>query len=181
MKILKYLLLSLLGLVILVLVIGLFLKKEYSVEREIIIDKPSSEVFSYVKYLKNQDNYSTWATMDPAMKKEFKGTDATVGFVAAWESENPDVGKGEQEITGIEENMRIDYELRFIEPFETKDHTYLITKSVNDSSTSVIWGFDGKMNYPSNIVMLFMDFDKMLGDDLEGGLRNLKSILEKNP
>lgn len=35
------------------------------------------------------------------MKREFRGEDGTVGFVAAWDSENPDAGKGEQEIIGI--------------------------------------------------------------------------------
>lgn len=181
MKFIKYVLLSLLGIVVLVLLTGLFLKKEYSVKRDINIDKPASMVFEYVKYLKNQENYSVWSRMDTSMKKEFKGTDGSIGFISAWDSENPDVGKGEQEITGIIENNRIDYELRFIEPWESKDHTYLITESTGDSSTKVVWGFDGKMKYPMNITMLFMDFDKMLGDDLEEGLKNLKEVLEKTP
>ena len=37
------------------LVGALFVKKSYSVEREIIIDKPKAEVFNYIKFLKNQD------------------------------------------------------------------------------------------------------------------------------
>jgi hypothetical protein len=30
-----------------------------------------------------------------------------------------------------------------------------------------------------NVMLVFMDMDAMLGKDLEGGLSNLKSILEK--
>jgi hypothetical protein len=30
-----------------------------------------------------------------------------------------------------------------------------------------------------NLMLLFMNFEKMIGDDLEIGLENLKSILEK--
>ena len=37
------------------LVVALFVKKSYSVERETIIDKPRAEVFNYIKFLKNQD------------------------------------------------------------------------------------------------------------------------------
>ena len=31
----------------------------------IIIDKPISEVFDYLKYLKNQDHWSPWKNKDP--------------------------------------------------------------------------------------------------------------------
>ena len=72
------------------------------------------EVFDYVKYLKNQDNFSKWASMDPDMQKTYRGTDVTVGFVSAWASDNPDVGVGEQEIKAITAGQRIDFELRFI-------------------------------------------------------------------
>lgn len=179
MKIIKILLLSIVGIVALVLIAALFVKKEYAVEREIVINKPKDEVFNYIKYLKNQDNYSVWANMDPNMKKEYKGTDATVGFISAWESEDKNVGKGEQEIIGIKEGERVDYELRFIEPFEAKDHAYMITEKVGENQTKVKWGFDGKMKYPMNLMLVFMDMDKMLGDQLMTGLKNLKSTLEK--
>ena len=39
--------------------------------------------------------------------------------------------------------------------------------------------FDGKMNYPMNLMLLFMNMDKMIGKDFESGLKNLKTILEK--
>ncbi|WP_254500404.1 hypothetical protein, partial [Salmonella enterica] len=70
-------------------------------EREITINKSRQEVYDYIKYLKNQNNFSKWAKMDPAMKTEFRGTDGTVGFVSAWESAKKDVGKGEQEIKNL--------------------------------------------------------------------------------
>jgi hypothetical protein len=148
------------------------------VEREVTIEKPKQEVFDYVKYLKNQDNYSVWAKKDPSMWKEFTGEDATVGCISSWESTDPDVGKGEQKITGIKDGDRIDYELHFIEPFESTDYAYMTTAAVNDSVTSVKWGFNGEMKYPMNLMMLFMDMEEMLAPDLQNGLNNLKSILE---
>ena len=68
------------------MIAAIFVKREYSVEREVVINKPKQEVFEYVKLLKNQDNYSKWAMMDPKMKKEYTGTDGTVGFISAWDS-----------------------------------------------------------------------------------------------
>ena len=98
MNALKIVLFVVLGIVAIVLITALFVKKEYTVEKEIVINKSNPQVFSYVKFLKNQDNYSVWAKMDPNMKREYKGEDGTVGFVSVWKSEKKDVGAGEQEI-----------------------------------------------------------------------------------
>ena len=178
-KILKIIGYIVLGLVILVLLTALVVKKEYSVERDISLNKPKEVVYDYVKYLKNQNNFSVWSKIDPAMKQEFRGTDGTVGFVSAWESENEQAGKGEQEIIRIAEGEKIDYEIRFLELMKSTDNAYITFKSVNDTVTNVKWGFFGKIKYPMNLMLLFMDMDTMLGKDLEGGLNNLKGILEK--
>lgn len=178
MKALKYILGFIAGIILLILIVAAVSPKDYAVEREITVNKPVTEVFNYVKYLKNQDNYSVWATMDPNMKKTFTGTDGTVGFVSAWESDNDEVGKGEQEIMKIDEGNRIDFELRFIEPFEATDNAYMITKAIAPTITKVKWGFSGSMDYPMNIMLLFMDMEGILGADLQKGLENLKKELE---
>ena len=160
-----------------ILVAAFIVDNEYRVERSVIIDQPKEVVFDYVRSLKNQDNYSAWAAMDPDMKQEFRGTDGTVGFVSAWEG-NSDVGKGEQEIVNIVEGERIDYELRFIEPFEGKADAYMITEPAAQGQTMVIWGFESQMPRPMNLMLLFMDMENLIGADYEAGLANLKAILE---
>jgi uncharacterized protein YndB with AHSA1/START domain len=179
MKIIKYILGTLVSIIVIILIVAAFAPSEYAVEREVTINKSVTEVFDYVKYLKNQDDFSKWASMDPDMKKTFTGVDGTVGFISAWESDNKDVGKGEQEIMKITEGERIDFELRFFEPFEASDNAYMITETDGNSATIVKWGFDGKMDYPMNIMLLAMDMEEMLGDDLQQGLNKLKVILEK--
>ncbi len=179
MKIMKKVLLVIVILIAIPFVIALFTKKDYAVIREVTISKPKSEVFAYIKMLRNQDNFSKWAQMDPAMKKSYRGTDGTVGFVSAWDSDKKDVGAGEQEIKKITEGERVDFELRFLKPFESTEQAYMTTESASENETKVTWGFNGHMAYPMNIMMLFMDFDKMIGDDLQTGLNNLKTVMEK--
>ncbi|MBW8324123.1 MAG: SRPBCC family protein [Prolixibacteraceae bacterium] len=179
MKALKIIGLVLVVLIVLVLITGLFVDGKYAVEREVSVNKTKQEVFDYVKYLKNQSEFSVWAKIDPTMKTEFRGEDGTVGFVSAWDSENPKAGKGEQKIVKITDGERIDYELHFIEPMESTDYAYLSFAAVNDSTTSVKWGFNGEMKYPMNLMMLFMDMEAMLAPDLQNGLNNLKAILEQ--
>ncbi len=179
MRALKKILIILGILIAIPLIVALFVKKDYAVEKEIVINKPKTEVFDYIKFLKNQDNYSKWNRMDPNIKKTYRGTDGTVGFVSHWESENEEVGWGEQEIKKITEGERIDFELRFIKPFEATEPAFMKTKTVSENQTKVTWGFNGHMNYPMNLMMLFMDFEKMIGDDLQTGLGELKTQLEK--
>lgn len=177
-KILKISLLVLAGLIVVALISALFVKKEYSVERSISINQSEHHVFEYVKFLKNQDNFSVWSKLDPYMKKKYTGTDGTVGFVSAWDSPVKQAGKGEQEIVRIVGEDRIDYEIRFLKPMKSTDNAYLALERINDSTTNVKWGIFGKMNYPMNLTLAFMDMDAMLGKDLTGGLNNLKTLLE---
>ena len=179
MKILKTILFVILGIVALCLIVALFVKKDYAVEKEVVINQPKAVVYDYIKMLKNQDNFSVWAKMDPTMKKDYKGTDGTVGFVSAWESEDGNVGKGEQEIKNIIEGERVDYNLHFIKPFESSSDAYMATESVDSTHTKVKWGFVGRMDYPTNLMLVFMDMNEAVGKDFATGLTNLKGILEK--
>jgi len=179
MKIVKRILIGLLSIIAIALIAALFLNKDYAVEREVEINKPKQQVFDYIKLLKNQDNFSVWAKKDPLMKKTYTGTDGTVGFISAWESDTSDVGAGAQQIKKIAEGVRLDFEIRFKKPFEATDYAYMITESVSDAKTKVKWGFKGSMPYPMNLMLVFMNMEKMLAPDLQNGLENLKGILEK--
>jgi hypothetical protein len=179
MKVLKGILIAVAAIIVLVLVAALFVKGEFDITRDIVINKPKTEVYDYIKYLKNQNEYSKWANMDPNTKMSFKGTDGTVGFISSWESEADSVGKGEQEIKAIQPGKRIDYEIRFIEPMEAKAPAYMAVDSVGANETKVTWSFHEKMPYPMNIMCAFMDIEAMIGNDLEIGLNNLKGIMER--
>lgn len=179
MKILKTILLIVLGVVVIALIAAIFIKKDYAVERQTTINKPRQEVFEYVKHIKNQDNYSVWNQLDPNMQKTYTGTDGTVGFTYAWDSEKKEAGKGEQTIAAIKDGERIDMKLHFIKPFEANDNAYMVTEDTGNGQTLVKWGFYGRMDYPMNLMLVMMNMDEMLGKDLQSGLNNLKTILEK--
>ena len=178
MKALKIVLIIIVAIVAIPLLAALFIGKEFKSERTVVINKPVAEVFEYVKHIKNQDEYSVWNKTDPAMKKTYTGEDAQVGFISAWESNDKNVGMGEQEITKIVDNQRIDMKLRFKKPFEGEDDAYMTTEALDSTQTKVNWGFSGKMPYPMNIMLVIMDMDKEMGTALQGGLNDMKKILE---
>ncbi len=156
----------------------MFVEKDYVVKREVTINKPAAEVFNYVKYVKNQDNYNKWVMADTNMHRSYKGNDGTVGFVSAWDSDDKNVGKGQQEITNIDEGKRIDLALRFERPMEGDGNAYMTTETITPNQTKVNWVMQGSNKYPLNFMNLFID--KLLGTDLQTSLNNLKALLERN-
>ncbi|MBK7707659.1 MAG: SRPBCC family protein [Acidobacteria bacterium] len=177
--------LKILGAIVLLLIAALaalvFLTKtDYKVEREVTINKPRSDVFSYAKMLKNQNDWGPWVKQDPNIKLNYKGNDGEPGFVSAWESNMENVGVGEQEIKKIDEGKRIDSELRFKKPFESTSQAYMTMEDAGPNATKVRWGFSGSMPRPMNLILLVMDMDKEIGKDFDAGLANLKTILEKS-
>lgn len=169
--------LVLLSVIALLLIAGLFIQKEYNIERSVVIPQSKEKVFAYVKLLKNQDHYNKWWMEDPQAKKTFTGIDGTVGFIAAWDSQSKQSGKGEQEIKKIAEGQRIDYEVRFEKPFEGTAAIFIETAAVAEG-TKVNWGFSGKNKYPMNLIYKVFNLEKKLGDDMLEGLHRLKKILE---
>lgn len=166
------------GLIGIPVLFGLFTKKEVNIEDTVVINKPVSEVFDYVRYIKNQDNFSTWNMMDPEMKKEYRGTDGQVGFVYAWDSAKvKNVGAGEQEITNIVPNESVDMELRFTRPMQDVAKARMTTKSIGPNQTEVMWGFYSRMKFPMTIMKPLMQ--GMLKKSLSQGLTTLKTVLEK--
>lgn len=178
MNMIKKIFFGLLGIIALLLIVALFMPKEYAVEREVTINKPVDSVFKYVKYLKNQNEFSVWANIDPNMKSTFTGTDGAVSAISAWESKVKEVGIGEQEITKINEGKRLDFELRFKEPMNDTAMGFMSTEMVSENQTKVKWGINGIIPYPINLMLPFMKMDQMIGDDLQKGLENLKVKME---
>lgn len=175
----KKILIAVVALIVAILAVAWFAPKEASMEKSIVINKPKETVFGYVKLLKEQEKWSPWAKADPAAKTEFKGTDGTVGFIAAWASEKSEVGVGEQEIIGLTEGERVDIELRFKEPFENTGKAYFLTESAGENQTKVTWGFSGSSPWPYNIMCFVMRMTGQMDKQLETGLNNMKAELEK--
>ena len=156
-------------------IIALFIPKEYRVENFTIINKPKHEVFDYVKYLVNQEEYNKWIKTSPDVKKTLTGTDGTVGFIYAWNGDSK-AGEGENEITAITDGERITTEIRFVRPFKNVAHTYMDTQAESEHSTKVVWGMTGRSPYPMNLMTALLK--GTLRNDLGVSLNNLKKNLE---
>ena len=175
MNILIIILLVLAGVIALLLVLGLFMRKNHYVKREVILSVPRQKVFDFIKLLKNQEKFNTHAAEDADRIKEFKGTDGTVGFIYSW-SGNKKAGKGEKEIKNIIEGKSIESEIRFVKPMVASATIIMETESLPGEQTRVSWSNAGTLKYPINIMIPMME--KMLPKEMDKSLLALKNILE---
>ena len=169
-------LLVLAGIIALLLIIALFMKREHYVKREIIINAPLQKVFDFLKLLKNQDKFNKWAKADPDRNWEYKGIDGTVGFIIAWNG-NKNAGEGEKEIINIIEGKKIETQIRFVRPMATIANVIMETESLSDNQTKVNLINAGTLKYPMNIFIPIAE--KKFPKDMDVSLSTLKSILEK--
>lgn len=169
------------GLALLLFVLSIFAPKSYIVERTIYIEKPVEEVYDYLRFLKNQDEWVKRKKEDPEMKKTYSGEDGKIGFQIIWDSKVKNVGAGQETITVLEKNDVIYTKLEFYRPIKSESATYMRTTRVGESATEVTRGITGDLHTPFNAVLLFINMDKQLGGDCEEDLSNLKRIFEDTP
>jgi hypothetical protein len=176
MNIIITILLVLAGIIALLLILALFMKKYHYVKREIMIHAPLQKVFEFLKLLKNQDQFNKWAKTDPDRNWEYKGTDGTVGFIISWKG-NKKAGEGEKEIMNIIEGKRIETRIRFVKPMVTTADVIMETEAVSGDKTKVSLINSGTLKYPMNLFIPMAE--KKFPKDMDESLATLKSILEK--
>lgn len=172
----------LIGLVILLAILAVIIatrSDEFSVGRSITVNAPVSSVFAVVNDLHQWEEWSPWAKLDPNIKQTYEGPPSGVGASYTWEG-NSEVGAGRSTVIESRPDERIQFRLDFEKPFKGTN-TAEFTFVPNGSQTVVTWSMSGKKNFVMKAVGLFMDCDKMCGDQFNTGLANLKALVEKTP
>jgi hypothetical protein len=175
MKALKLIGIGLLVVVAILLIIALFVQKDFAYEKSITINAPIDSVWQNTNSLTGLDKWSPWNDHDPNMKKEMEGADGTIGAKQSWESEI--IGSGNQIISKIEKPTLFETELNFTKPYESHGKAF-VKLIAYGSDTKATWGMTGNMPYPFNIMNLFTDMEKNLGKDWENAMNKLKNLSE---
>jgi uncharacterized protein YndB with AHSA1/START domain len=173
---------KIIGIVIVVIiagVLGLAATKPdtFRVQRSAGIKAPPEKVFALINDFKTWTAWSPWEKKDPGTKRTYGPVSAGKGATYAWEG-NKDVGQGSMEITQAVAPSKVDLKLDFLKPFEAHN-TVAFTLEPKGDITNVLWSMEGPTPYFAKIIHVFLDMDKMVGNDFETGLANLKAIAEK--
>jgi hypothetical protein len=161
---------------VVVLLIAMFaIGKAYHFEKSIVINAPAEKIYQNMNSMKAFNRWNPWMELDPNMTVEYSGNSGQVGDQYCWDG-NKDVGKGCHTITALVPNQKQSAKMLFMKPFES-DATSNIILTPNGNATKVTWDMDCELDYPMNLMGVFMDgqMDKSYGS----GLAKLKEISEK--
>ncbi len=148
----------------------------FRVERSISIKASPERVFALINDLHSFHSWNPYAKKDAAMKIGYSGPATGKGARYAWES--TEVGFGSMEITDAVLPSLVAINLDFVKPFEAHNQVTFTMVADNAHATRVTWAMEGPVPYLSKVMHLLFNIDKMVGDDFEIGLRELKAQAE---
>ncbi len=164
-----------LGLIVSLLLIAAFMPREYSIEKNIIINKPVAEVMNRVGDLNFYSQWNPWQQSDPTAKSTITGEAGTSGHKYAWQGKK--VGMGSLTLLN-KDNRHIHFELEFLKPWKAKaKDNWLFEEWGDGSETKITWQNSGGLPWPMARLMGPM-INKNLNHQFGVGLDNLKKMCE---
>jgi uncharacterized protein YndB with AHSA1/START domain len=176
MKILKWTLLAILGLVIVLLLVAFLLPRQFKVERSAVINAPVGAVFPLVNVTTRWKEWGVWNERDPNMEMTFTGG-AGVGAKWSWKSKTE--GNGEMEFTDVQPERSVTYKLSFPD-FGMVSTGNITFANVDDKSTKVTWTNEGDLGRNPMMRYIGLTLDGRVGKDFDSGLAKLKVLAEKS-
>lgn len=149
----------------------------FSVQRSATIQALPEKVYPLIADFKRWEAWSPWEKKDPAMRRTFGPVSDGKGATYAWDG-NGEVGRGSMEIVETVVPSRITIKLDFVQPFEAHNMVDFAL-APRGQTTDVTWSMHGPVPYLARIVHMFMDMDRMVGNDFEAGLASLKTAAER--
>jgi uncharacterized protein YndB with AHSA1/START domain len=175
MRVVKWILIVLIGLVALLVGGGYLLSPKFTVTRSVSINAPVDKVYPLVADPRGWKQWTVWNQRDPAMQIEYFGAPSGAGAGWSWKSKSE--GDGKMTFTAAEPGRRVAYDL-FFPDFGTTSRGDLSFVS-EGTATKVTWTMNGDMGSNPLFRWFALNADSMVGKDFEGGLAGLKAVAEK--
>jgi hypothetical protein len=148
-----------------------------SVRRSIRIAAPPEAIFKHINDFHRWVAWSPYEKKDLTMKRTLSGAQQGRGALYAWDGNN-DIGQGTMEIVESSPPSRVAIRLCFTRPFQGENDVLFALQPDGDS-TAVTWSMTGKSTFMSKLIGIFLNMDKMIGNDFEAGLASLKAVSEQ--
>jgi uncharacterized protein YndB with AHSA1/START domain len=178
MKALKIGAIALGGFILLLVIVGLFLPREFEVSRSIVIDAPPERVFVHVNDVRKQEAWSAQKAVDPTVVYSYPPPDESVGEGAwySWTSDHS--GAGKLTIVRSDPPRRIEATVEFE---RGRGVAIFYTFEPVDGGTRVAWGIGAEAgwNIPHRYMGLFAE--NLIGPWLKEELDLLKALVESEP
>ncbi len=147
------------------------------ISRELIIKAPADKIFPYINNSMKANQWMPWQETDPDVKMVFSGPEEGVGSKSSWNSEGQ-MGTGEALVVDSIPNQSVKTQLTYTRPMNMSQMAEVALIPQPDG-TLVRWSVSGKSNFVCRLFGVFMNMEKMVGDQFDKGLQKLKTLTEQ--
>lgn len=172
---LKTLLLTAAAAVALLLIYAATRPGTFRVERSAQIQAPPDRLFPLINDLHAFNTWNPYEKKDPAIEGRYGDIASGPGATYAWKSDK--VGVGDMRIVTARPSDAVTMRLTFVKPFSAVNDV-AFTLAPAGGGTRVTWAMEGSLNYIAKLMHIFFNMDRMVGQDFEEGLNNLKTLAE---
>jgi hypothetical protein len=165
-------------LVVAIVLVGLMLPTEYSVNESVAIKASPEAIHAYVADLEKWDDWAPWLEEDPTIVTTLGEITVGVGASQTWTSKD---GDGELTLTASDPATGIAYDMAFIMGDVRAPSTCTMTYEVDGDSTVVGWTMDGDIGDMMPAVMAgYMNImmESTISEMFKTGLTSLKEKVE---
>jgi hypothetical protein len=163
--------------IVVVLILAAMKPDVFQVARTATIQAPPEQIYPLIADYRKWLDWSPYEHRDPNLKRTYGGTPGAVGQTYAWEG-NKNIGRGSMTMFEVNAPSKVGLKLDFISPFEAHN-TVVFSLVPQGDVTAVTWDMHGPAPLISKIVHVFVNMDKMCGDDFTQGLAKLKAVAER--
>jgi hypothetical protein len=164
--------------VVIFIVIVAMQASAFRVVRSAVMGARPARVFPEVNDLHRWQAWSPWQKIDPGMQQTYDGPPAGPGSSMSWSGNNK-VGEGRMTITDSQPDQLVRLRLEFLRPFKATNTAELaFAPEPAGDATRVTWSMSGEKNFMFKAFGMVMNMDKMVGNDFEKGLAQLKAVVE---
>ena len=158
-----------------VLTVGYLLPGTIVVSRTAVIAAPAQTVFPFVNNARQLAEWSPLLALDAAAQIDFSGPEEGIGSRLAWVSDDPRLGRGNQEILSSEQPRHVRARLAFD---RRGDAEIRFDLEPRNAGTSVTWTFRAVSGSSPIDRWRGVLVGRRVGRIYEGGLATLKARLE---
>ena len=163
---------------VLLVVVGLLLPTEYTIEERVTIQADSAKIHEQIGDLTRWQEWAPWVEEDPSIVTTFGEKTTGVGASQTWTS---DSGDGELTFTACDPATGIEYDMAFIMDETRAPATCAMKYVAAGEGTEVVWTMNGDEGdfMPPVIAGYMTVFMKgSISSMFQQGLTKLKEIVE---
>tara|TARA_B100000614_G_C14510969_1_gene478553 strand:- start:172 stop:711 length:540 start_codon:yes stop_codon:yes gene_type:complete len=178
MAIAKTLFRFLLSILFILLVIGIFLPSNATLEKNIKIQASANKIFPHINEMILFYEWTPWNKISRNTEVSFEGKNKGIGAKIVWKNPDNEINNGNIVISKSEVDRLVKMNFNFGGKFQGESTFFLEQGSSN--FTNMKWKIEAEFGWDLFSRYTGLLFEKIIGETYQDGLMDLKNKIERN-